>query len=688
MSEDIANQSWVVVESKIQVNVYQSQTPSKEVFPKTNEPTDDNKDPPRQDEVEACIPQQGVVKQDPQLAPQTAPQQTHLQVPQKTPQQVLQQAPQQAPQQVPQKTPQQIPQQAPQQVPQQAPQEAPQQASPVSCVKLTDILPMNIAAILLKSHDQLSERLAKTIEKRLSHLDKCSVEVDCLDLSLPETYANTLQNHKKLLLKVIGRVLQKISSVKQLCLPTSSIDVLTYLVSKILKDNQNVKIILPFCEQDETAITTKLPKLIKALISQNIKSIVCPPSPSMKHVDIRAPECQLKTELLKLIKDKEEMIVIYDGFDIKKGTEFEACEIEPSDLKVPNSSKKQSSTGLKVKLLPKYPTTNTEIFSFDSACMSQYASDNHFTPYSYWRLDTIHHISTGRGMRLAVVDTGIDPSHPAFGNIEFHDFTGNSFSTESCGHGTVCAGIACGKEFEYFPYLDDEQRDITHNFLPGVAPNTTLVICKVVSANKYNADAVVKALQWLKGKKVDVVSFSLGTLHFSPEIAQAITALVDDKVTIVCAASNEGQKFSQRICFPARLGHVLCIGSHGPHGKPSAFSPVGQDIDFLAPGEGVAGPSSSIYNHHVRVDSGTSYAAPAVAGLICLVFELIKKKCPDEFHHFKNPWVVKELLREISASPRSHSSDRGYGSLNPLSFFKQPSGVLQKIWSEVILPSI
>ena len=575
-------------------------------------------------------------------------------------------------------------------------EQVPKEASPVRLhVKLIDLLPDKVAEVILHSPDELFSELTTTVEKKLLYTNE--VAVNDLDLTLPKAYGNKLQNNKKLLENILVQVLQKISSVEQLHLPTLPIDVHNSFL-KILKDQKCHKIIMPFTAQDENTINSMLPTITEALINQEIKIIDY--RPTEKHVDIKAKNCQLKKELKKLIKEKEDIVVIYDGSVIsgkrKKSTSAKPGVKRSSDSKLSSSAKKpklthkkQSSASQKVQLLPKYPTINKEMFSFDSGGPLQNVSDFSFTPYSYWQLDKIHQISTGRGITLAVVDSGIEASHPAFGNIfEFQDFTGDIFKTESCDHGTLCAGIACGKSFKYYLYPNKEEKD-RDDFPPGVAPNTNLVICKALGDNTNNINAIVKALQWLRGKNVDVVSFSLGTLNFNADIAQAITELiVYDKVIIVCAASNEGHRYSQPICFPARLGHVLCIGSHGPHGKPSAFSPVGQDIDFLAPGEGVAGPSSSIYNHHVRVDSGTSYAAPAVAGLICLVFELIQKTCPNEFHLFKNPWVVKELLREMSTSPGNHSSDRGYGGLNPLSFFKQPSGVLQKIWSEVILPSI
>ena len=259
-------------------------------------------------------------------------------------------------------------------------------------------------------------------------------------------------------------------------------------------------------------------------------------------------------------------------------------------------------------------------------------------------------------------------------------------------HGTLCAGIACGTTFPYLHNTAVDSYEDGNDFFPsGVAPDAKLIVCKTLRHGEDSAqwNTVLNALQWIKNKSdegadIDVVSMSLGSLQFIPEIAKAITELVNINIIVVCAASNLGYKYSQPISFPARLGHVLCIGSHGSHGKPSSFSPVGQQIDFLAPGENIIGPSNAQYNHHLTTDSGTSFATPAIAGLICLILSYIKSHKYNYLNYFKNHWVMKEILREISTSPGRHSDDMGFGALNPLQFFQQPERVLNSILNGVI----
>ena len=329
-------------------------------------------------------------------------------------------------------------------------------------------------------------------------------------------------------------------------------------------------------------------------------------------------------------------------------------------------------------------------------------SPNFITAYEYWNLEKIHNRfqSTGKGITVAIVDTGISP-HDAFDgkNITTINFSGDLIDTDKVGHGTLCAGILCGNSFQCYHDPQNPLNKRITDFPPGVAPDANLVVCKVTSGDSKIAttSAIAEALKWIDDnnraeeyQRIDVVSLSMGSRGISFEVVDAINHLVSNGVIVVCAASNYGHQFSQLICYPARLGNVICIGSHGPHGKPSSFSPVGQEIDFLGPGENIAAPNSSISANHVAVDSGTSYAAPAVAGLVCLILEYINligvKFGTEVAEQLKNHWVMKEILRKISTCPGQHTDDEGFGALNPLQFFQRPVQTIEVIDDEVINP--
>ena len=336
-------------------------------------------------------------------------------------------------------------------------------------------------------------------------------------------------------------------------------------------------------------------------------------------------------------------------------------------------------------------------------------------PSHYWKLRGYSY--KGAGTVIAIIDTGIDQYHPAFFNdprqltgskiIAAINFCGISdYAKDEIGHGTLCAGIACGSSYTFHVECDSEissfeliphtTERVKHEIPSGVAPKAEIVVCKVggSSSSKF------RALRWINdnctgstpisGIRVDVVSYSIGSRSYLSTIEQEISKLVSAGVLVVCAASNDGHQCQQPIRYPAALGNVLCIGSHGVYGKPSEFSPIGQQIDFLAPGEDIIGPS--IFTG-ATVASGTSYAAPAIAGLICLMLECIKINCsrdfeqelrkhceiPDGLPVFRKHWVMKEILCNMATNPGIHLNDRGYGSIDPERFFKNPTYFIRNV---------
>ena len=341
----------------------------------------------------------------------------------------------------------------------------------------------------------------------------------------------------------------------------------------------------------------------------------------------------------------------------------------------------------------------------------QISSDNTY-PSEVWDLQRLHERGVdGCGTTIAVLDSGINFSSPAFKNrvIAVKNFVADSIDDFDCvvdsdGHGSLCAGIAAGASF-YCPINQGDPLSPCVNIPPGVAPGAKLIICKVVSTTTGDVDtnAFLKALKWLKelhvsGTKVDVVSISLASSYFSRERARAINDLISLGVIVVCCASNVGRMKMQPISFPARLGHVLCIGAHDNNGKPTSFSPVGRELDFLAPGDDIWGPGPGTKGpFSLDCGSGTSCSTPAVAGLICLILHDIRRRCEDEkggtsakvagqplMDYVTNVWVIRELLKFMSSSPGHHSEEIGYGTLSPYRLLDCSTEEMVRIVDEIV----
>jgi len=300
---------------------------------------------------------------------------------------------------------------------------------------------------------------------------------------------------------------------------------------------------------------------------------------------------------------------------------------------------------------------------------------------SYWELHQ-HCKYEGEGTNLAMVDSGIQMLHPAFDSRKrlksLHQVVGDASLTngDSYGHGTLCAGVACGDPFQ-------STLDGSIVKCRGVAPKATLVVCKAYDGKGtrwYGVGALKRLIEAIDNEnlKLDVVVLSSGGADQTPGLHEAIKALDQKDVIVVCAASNEGAIDKAAIGYPARYRETICIGSHDRHGNRSSFSPVGEDMDFLALGEHVIGPN--------LVDSltqayGTSFAAPAIGGLICLILQAVTDKCPNKLEKIHNSNAMKKLLQKLT-SDDGRNKQEGYGSIKRdqvKNFFSNPVHFIERL---------
>lgn len=328
-----------------------------------------------------------------------------------------------------------------------------------------------------------------------------------------------------------------------------------------------------------------------------------------------------------------------------------------------------------------------------------------------WNLDNLHESGIdGTGTTIAVLDSGINYAHPAFKgkiiaikNFVEEDIDNIDSAIDSDGHGTHCAGIAAGSS-HFYPVNVHDPTSRCIRVPAGVAPGAKLVVCKVVktSSGDVDSNAFLASLKWLKEQhvsgvlKIDVISISLASTYHSRERAMILSDLSALGVIVVCCASNVGRLRLQPISFPARLGHVLCIGAHDQNGKPTSFSPVGRELDFLSPGEDLWGPGpGTVGPFAMDCSSGTSCATPAVAGLICLVLQAVSNICESDreqyvigdkslIEHVHNVWVMREVLKEMSSSPGHHSEEMGYGTLNPYRVLDRSHEEIMRIINEIV----
>ncbi len=227
--------------------------------------------------------------------------------------------------------------------------------------------------------------------------------------------------------------------------------------------------------------------------------------------------------------------------------------------------------------------------------------------------------ASGKGVRIGIIDTGIDYRHEAFGGgfgngfpvAGGYDFVNNDADpSDDNGHGTHVAGIIGG----------------VSSAIRGLAHGATFYSYKVLDHNGAgSASAVIAAIERAVADSVDVINLSLGSPGGSPNdpLARAVNRAVEAGIVVVAAAGNTGEFGS--INSPGVAALALTVGAVQSHSIASFSSkgPVTEDYtikpDVVAPGVGIL--SAKMGGGYVSM-SGTSMATPFVTAVAAALQEL------------------------------------------------------------------
>lgn len=277
---------------------------------------------------------------------------------------------------------------------------------------------------------------------------------------------------------------------------------------------------------------------------------------------------------------------------------------------------------------------------------------------------------TGKGVVVAVLDTGIQQNHSEFANPA-KDINGNNIPRFVQGasfinnepneledlnnHGTHCAGTVAGSTV-------------------GVAPDAQLMAVKVLAGNGSGGGiGIIQGIQFAAANGADVISMSLGSPQDFPGVdglERAVNNAVASGAVVVVAAGNSGSNAST-LGSPGSAEDCISVGAHDSRGALASFSSRGPNADGLArpdltaPGVGVR---SAIANGGFAFFNGTSMATPHVAGISALMLELLK---PAEANGFVIPDNLTRtaFLKQIFTRPenvfgQAIPNQTGAGSIN------------------------
>jgi subtilisin family serine protease len=229
---------------------------------------------------------------------------------------------------------------------------------------------------------------------------------------------------------------------------------------------------------------------------------------------------------------------------------------------------------------------------------------------------------TGQGVRVCVLDSGIDPRHPELARAWTgigRDFVDDDDSpldqgkdgTWGGGHGTHVAGILAAQPARGGTL--EPGSGLPEGGMVGGAPGVTLLVARVLntSGNGSTSD-VIAALDWCVKQGAQVASLSLGSPESSDAEKDAVQAAVDAGMLVVAASGNSGTgdpATEPPIAFPAGYPAALAVGAVTLERTHPAFSQVGEALSLVAPGVKV--PSLAIVGTAPFAELGVASTKPA-----------------------------------------------------------------------------
>ncbi len=220
----------------------------------------------------------------------------------------------------------------------------------------------------------------------------------------------------------------------------------------------------------------------------------------------------------------------------------------------------------------------------------------------------------GTGVTIAVIDTGIDSSHPDLAGtvIDGVDFSsvgvpkGTSGVGSSAFHGTMVASLIAGQ-------------GSGESGVIGVAPGAKLLSISIgLGVPGSDTDAqIAQAVKWAVDNEADIINLSLtrNSQTWPKSWDEAFSYAFDNDVIVVAAAGNRTDK-SSRPSAPATIPGVVSVGGVTKAKEPAEASTAGLGVAISAPAEDLLG---SYPGEGYRVWDGSSAAAPIVSGLLALM---------------------------------------------------------------------
>ncbi|MFJ5833064.1 type VII secretion-associated serine protease mycosin [Streptomyces sp. NPDC093089] len=280
-------------------------------------------------------------------------------------------------------------------------------------------------------------------------------------------------------------------------------------------------------------------------------------------------------------------------------------------------------------------------------------------------LDELWQDTKGKGVRVAVIDTGVDDvnpqlseavdakagkdyltpdkENPGFGDEKRGKTDG---TVDDVGHGTKVAGIIAARPRKGTGFV-------------GLAPESTVIpIRQNDEKNSGKSDTMAKAIDHAVAKGAQVINISQDTTQpLSPDspMGRAVARAIAEDVVVVASAGNDGIDGNRKNTYPAAFPGVLAVASSDRNNERAEFSQAGTFVGVAAPGVDIV---STVPGGGQCVDNGTSFSAPYVAG----VAVLLRAKYPE----WSAAQIVTRIEQTAVRSVKGRDDYVGWGVVDPV----------------------
>ncbi|WP_171170987.1 type VII secretion-associated serine protease mycosin [Streptomyces sp. I05A-00742] len=276
--------------------------------------------------------------------------------------------------------------------------------------------------------------------------------------------------------------------------------------------------------------------------------------------------------------------------------------------------------------------------------------------------DRLWQDTKGKGVRVAVIDTGVDDTNPQLAravdrsagadllpkdkNAPQEKGARSDGTTDVVGHGTKVAGIIAARPREGTAFV-------------GLAPEATIIPIRQNDEKGTGTErTLAAAIRHAVRQHAGVINISQDTakpLHGDSDLALAVREALNEDIVIVASAGNDGLQGKVKKTYPAAYPGVLAVAASDRNNERAAFSQSGDFVGVAAPGVEMV---STVPKGGQCVDSGTSFSAPYVAGIAAL----LRAKHPN----WKQHQVVAQIEQTAERAVKGRDNFVGWGVADPV----------------------